>query len=497
MQAMWNHQVPDPNLTSGTETYDELEENEFLTVSEHALSTFSIDVDTASYTNVKRMLQEHQRPPKGAVRVEEMINYFRYDYPPPVADAPCSVKMDVASCPWAPEHRLVRIGVKAREIPVEKRPAVNLVFLLDVSGSMMPENRLPLARKCLRLLTDQLGPEDRVAIAVYAGNSGTVLEPTADKTKIREALQRLEAGGSTNGAAGIQLAYELARKSFKKGEINRVILCTDGDFNVGVTSRKDLFNLIAHEAKSGVFLTVLGFGYGNLKDATLQTLADRGNGNYAYINDLTEGRRVLVEQMAGTLMTVAKDVKIQVEFNPAKAGAYRLIGYEKRKLQDRDFNDDTKDAGEMGSGQTVTALYEVVPAGAKLPGPPPVDELKYQPQVAAKASRPETTVPDDHGELLPELLTLKLRWKAPEGDTSQVLAVPLTDTGAAWATSSTDFRWAAAVAEFGLLLRESPHAGAASWKSIRDLAAEAKGTDPLGYRQEFLSLVDEAEAVVK
>ena len=477
---------------ANTESYDAITDNAFLAVRENPLSTFSIDVDTASYANVRRFLNQQTRPPKGAVRIEELLNYFSYDYPQPDGDAPFSATMEVAACPWAPEHRLVRVGLKGREIREEKRPASNLVFLIDVCGSMMPENRLPLVKRCLAMLVDRLSPEDTVAIAVYAGASGCVLEPTHDQREIRAALDRLQSGGSTNGAAGIHLAYRLAEQSFIRGGVNRVILATDGDFNVGVTSQSDLVELIARKAKSGVFLTVLGFGMGNLKDSTLEKLADKGNGNYAYIDTLNEGRKVLVEQLNGTLVTIAKDVKIQVEFNPAQAAAYRLIGYENRLLAKADFNDDRKDAGEIGAGHTVTALYEVVPAGRSVTAAASVDPLKYQAS-AAKESAARNPEPGSSSELL----TLKLRYKRPDGDTSRLLEFPLTDRGETWEKSSRDFRFAAAVAGFGMLLRESPHKGSATWDSVREMAMEGRGDDRLGYRGEFLTLIDKAKALAR
>ncbi len=360
--------------------FDELAENAFLSVRANPLSTFSIDVDTASYSIVRRYLDENQRPPKGAVRIEELLNYFSYDYAQPEGDVPFSAAMEVSSCPWAPEHRLVRIGLKGREIARDKRPASNLVFLIDVSGSMMPQNKLPLLKQSLGLLIDQLGPEDLVSMVVYAGRSGCVLEPTHDKQKMHAALGRLEAGGSTNGGSGVQLAYKIAENSFIQGGTNRVILATDGDWNVGITDRGQLIDLIKREAKTGVFLTVLGVGMDNLNDRMLVKLADSGNGNYAYIDSLVEAKKVLVDQLSATLVTIAKDVKIQVEFNPAQVGAYRLVGYEKRMLKKQDFNDDKKDAGEIGAGHTVTALYEIVPAGQDLMAmQKAVDPLKYQP----------------------------------------------------------------------------------------------------------------------
>jgi Ca-activated chloride channel family protein len=481
-----------------TESFDEITDNPFLPVRENPLSTFSTDVDTASYAIVRRFLNEQRLPPKVAVRIEELLNYFTYDYPQPKGDAPFSATMEVATCPWTPAHRLVRIGLKGREIAKDKRPASNLVFLLDVSGSMQPANRLPLLKQSLGLLIDQLGAEDRVAMVVYAGSSGCVLESTSDKAEMRLALGRLEAGGSTNGGSGIQLAYDIARKNFIKGGTNRVILGTDGDWNVGITNHESLFELITQQAKSGVFLTALGFGMGNLKDAMLVKLADKGNGNYGYIDTLLEAKKLLVDQLSGTLVTISKDVKIQVEFNPAQVSGYRLIGYEKRLLAKEDFNDDKKDAGEIGAGHTVTALYEVVPAGKELPKAATVDPLKYQGTSAEKSDAAEkSAIRNPQSAISPELLTLKLRYKAPDGDTSKLLEFPLTDTGATFEKSTRDFRFAAAVAGYGMLLRDSPHKGNATWDSIRELAMEGKGDDANGYRAEFVSLLEKAQALMR
>jgi Ca-activated chloride channel family protein len=349
-----------------TDSFGAKDENDFRRATDDPLSTFSIDVDTASYSIVRRMIREGQRPPVGAVRIEELVNYFTYGYPEPSDGRPFSVTTEVAAAPWAPAHRLVRIGLKAKSIEARERAPDNLVFLIDVSGSMMTPDKLPLLVQSMKLLVDQLERKDRVSIVVYAGNTGLVLPPTSGdrRREIREALDRLSAGGSTNGGAGIELAYATARKSFISGGNNRVILCTDGDFNVGVSNQSELVERIEQHAKEGIFLSVLGFGLGNLKDDTMEKLADRGNGNYAYIDSLAEARKVLVQQAGGTLVTVAKDVKIQVEWNPAQVGAYRLIGYENRMLAAQDFNDDKKDAGEIGAGHSVTALYEVVPQGA-------------------------------------------------------------------------------------------------------------------------------------
>jgi Ca-activated chloride channel family protein len=469
-----------------TETYDRICENPFLTAADNPLSTFSIDVDTASYSNVRRFLHQGEKPPPDAVRIEELINYFRYDYPEPRGQDPFAIHTEVARCPWAPEHLLVQIGLKARDIRQEGLPPRNLVFLIDVSGSMADANKLPLLKQALRLLSEQLTEKDTLAMVVYAGSSGLALPPTrGDRhSAIAEALERLEAGGSTNGGAGIELAYRTARENFIPGGVNRVILATDGDFNVGVTNQGDLTRLIEKERESKVFLSVLGFGMGNLKDSTMEKLADTGNGNYAYIDTLSEARKVLVHEATGTLITVAKDVKIQVEFNPARVEAYRLIGYENRLLRAEDFNDDRKDAGEMGAGHSVTAIYEVVPAGAKaaLPG---VDPLRYQ-------TARETTVESQSDELL----TLKARYKDPTGETSRLLSQAVRGEARDIRQASDDLRHAAAVAAFGMLLRGSEHKGCATLTLVRELAESARGRDPNGYRAEFLELVEKARRIL-
>ncbi|MBN8711124.1 MAG: VWA domain-containing protein [Verrucomicrobia bacterium] len=471
--------------TFNTEAYDAIEDNPFRETKGNELSTFSIDVDTASYANVRRFLQSEQLPPAGAVRIEELVNYFGYNYPQPTNGQPFSVNVEVSKAPWAPQHELVRIALKGQEIPKGDRGPANLVFLIDVSGSMQPENKLPLLKRSLKALVENLAPDDRVAIVVYAGSSGLVLPstPGKEKTRILEALDNLAAGGSTNGAQGITLAYQTARENFLKGGNNRVILCTDGDFNVGVTNQSDLTTLIERERASGVFLSVLGFGEGNLKDSTMEKLADKGNGNYAYIDSFSEGRKVLVEQMNSTLFTIAKDVKVQVEFNPAQVAGYRLIGYENRILAKEDFNDDRKDAGEIGAGHTVTALYEVVPAGQPLPNRPSVDPLKY--------SEPSPTAEIDR-KASGELLTVKLRYKAPDGDTSKLIEVPVKNTPVAFDEASPDFQFAAAVAAFGMKLRNSPYAGDLSWSDIQKIARRNLGEDPGSYRAEFLTLIEKA-----
>ena len=477
--------MPAPSTAPfNTESYAANNDNPFLGAQENPLSTFSIDVDTASYANVRRFLTQNQLPPPDAVRIEELVNYFSYNYPQPKGDVPFSVNAEVAGCPWNPEHRLVRVGLKGREIARDKRPASNLVFLIDVSGSMNEPSKLPLLKESLKLLTRQLNENDHVSIVVYAGNAGMVLPETSgrDKATILRALEQLEAGGSTHGSAGIQLAYETATENFIKGGVNRVILCTDGDFNVGVTSQGDLTRLITEKAKSGVFLSVLGFGMGNYKDSTMEMLADKGNGNYAYIDNLNEGRKVLVEQMSGTLVTIAKDVKIQIEFNPAQVSSYRLIGYENRLLAKEDFNNDKKDAGEIGAGHTVTAFYEIVPAGVAGEETPGVDALKYQ-----KPVKPAAAADRD------ELLTLKLRYKQADGDTSRLISTPVKDSDKSYERASADFKFAAAVAEFGMLLRDSPYKGDSNFNSVLEHSKANLGSDPEGYRTEFLTLAETAQ----
>jgi secreted protein with Ig-like and vWFA domain/anti-sigma factor RsiW len=477
-----------------TATYDKVEENPFLPAATNPLSTFSIDVDTASYANVRRFINSGSLPPKDAVRVEEMINYFSYDYREPEGDKPFSIDVDATSCPWEPSHRLLRIGLKGREVANEKRPASNLVFLLDVSGSMMPAERLPLVKQAMRLLVDKLTENDRVAIVIYAGGSGLALKSTPgnEKEKILRALEELQAGGSTNGAEGIELAYKIAADNFIKGGVNRVILATDGDFNIGVTNQGDLIRLIEAKAKTGVFLSVLGVGTDNLKDSTMQKLADKGNGNYAYLDSVDEARKVLVHQINGTLMTIAKDVKIQVEFNPARVESYRLIGYEKRLLRKEDFNNDKVDAGEIGAGHTVTALYEVVPAGMDAANPaasvPPVDPLKYQtPDSKSRANLDVIASP--------EMVTVKLRHKKPDGDISELTEKAFTDNGSKFENAAPDLKFAAAVAEFGMLLRDSQHKGKGTLGAVIEWAQEGKGRDTAGYRAGFIEMARKAETL--
>ena len=480
-----------------TATYDHVSENPFLAAATNPLSTFSIDVDTASYSNIRRFINSGSLPPKDAVRVEEMINYFSYDYREPEGDKPFSIDLDATACPWDASHRLLRIGLKGRDVTNEKRPSSNLVFLLDVSGSMMPVERLPLVKQAMRLLVEKLTEKDRVAIVVYAGGSGLALPSTTGDRKetILRALEELKAGGSTNGAEGIELAYRTAADNFIKGGVNRVILATDGDFNIGVTNQGDLTRLIEEKAKSGVFLSVLGVGTNNLKDSTMQKLADKGNGNYAYLDSVEEARKVLVQQVNATLMTIAKDVKIQVEFNPARVASYRLIGYEKRMLRREDFNNDKVDAGEIGAGHTVTALYEIVPTGSGAVDPaasvPPVDPLKYQaPNPAAVAS---TYL--DPKQQSPEMVTVKLRHKKPDGETSELIERSFVDNGSKFENAAPDLKFAAAVAEFGMILRDSPHKGKATIASVIEWATEGKGADTTGYRAGFIELARKAQTL--
>ena len=481
-----------PPADFSAEAYSFRKDNDYLRVADNPLSTFSVDVDTAAYANVRRFRTPGRRPPADAGRLVELINDFSYHYAQPVGNVPFAASLEVASAPWAPEHRLVRIGLKGREVSDAARPRANLVFLLDVSGSMQSPLKLPLVKQSLRLLVDKLRADDRVAIAVYAGSSGLALPstPVSRKADILEAIDRLEAGGSTNGALGIHLAYDIAKANFVEGGVNRVILATDGDFNVGTTSEGELVRLIGEKAQSGVFLSVLGFGMGNLKDGTLDQIADKGNGHYAYIDSLAEAKKALVQQAGGTLVTIAKDVKIQVEFNPAQVAAYRLIGYENRLLAKEDFNNDKVDAGEIGAGHTVTALYEIVPAGAELAGVagvPAVDELKYQ--------RAETPNAKRQNSNSGELLTVKVRYKEPTGDTSSKLEFPLRDMGLRFEDASQDFKFAAAVAGFGMALRDSPHKGSLTLADVSAWGRAGLGSDAGGYRSEFLSLVEKAQAL--
>ena len=470
----------------GTEQYDVIVENPFVeAVGEAAVSTFSIDVDTASYANVRRFLNQGRLPPRNAVRIEELVNYFKYDYPLPDGEAPFSARMEVAGCPWNGQHRLLRVALKGREIDTDQRGPSNLVFLLDVSGSMRDGNKLPLVQQAMTMLVDQLGEDDRVAIVTYAGNAGLQLPSTGghERDVILSTIDSLSAGGSTHGSAGIQLAYDQAVEHFVEGGTNRVILCTDGDLNVGITNDDLLVELITKKAQSGVFLTVLGFGTGNLKDSKMEKLADKGNGTYAYIDGLREAKKVLVEQLSGSLVTIAKDVKIQVIFNPAEVQSYRLIGYENRMLATRDFDDDKKDAGEIGAGHTVTALYEIVPADADESAAAKGPDLKYQ-----RVPKYSLTKQSRSGEML----TLRLRYKQPDGLKSKLLEFTTEDLGKRFGEASADFRFASAVAAFGMVLRGSQYCGEMTLSAVEEFAAGGLGEDPGGYRQEFVELVRRA-----
>lgn len=480
--------APSPASEPTNEAYKHQPENRVLSVKQHPLSTFSIDVDTASYSNVRRFLRMGQLPPADCVRVEELINYFRYDDPQPDGNDPFSVNVEVAGCPWNAAHRLVRIGLKGKTIDRDDRGAANLVFLIDVSGSMDHPKKLPLVKASMKMLLEQLNESDHIGIAVYAGAAGLVLPPTsaANKERIIAAIDRLQPSGSTNGASGIRLGYNVARQNFVPGGINRVILCTDGDFNVGTTGPGELQQLVESEAKSGVYLTVLGYGMGNLKDSTMEMLADRGNGNYGYVDNIAEAKKLLVEQMSGTLITIAKDVKIQVEFNPAQVAGYRLIGYENRALANRDFRDDTKDAGDVGAGHSVTALYEVVPTGAPLVTDTTTEPLRYQQTSAAQADPIET---NPRVAVSDELLMVKLRYKEPDGQQSQLLEYPVVDRGVPFEGASSNLRFAAAVAEFGMLLTKSKYCGEATFDDVISKATESGSIDSDGHRAEFLELV--------
>ncbi len=476
------------NPVLSREGYDNITENRFLKASNTPLSTFSIDVDAASYSNVRRMLNMGMLPPAGAVRTEEMINYFKYDYPQPEEGKPFSINTELANCPWNEKHKLLVIGLQGREVAYEKLPPSNLVFLVDVSGSMMDENKLPLVKRSLSLLVDQLRPQDKVALVVYAGSAGLVLPATSGSNKetIKNAIDNLQAGGSTAGGQGIELAYKVAADQFLREGNNRVILCTDGDFNVGVSSDDELERLIEKKRETGIFLTVLGFGMGNYQDAKMQKLADKGNGNHAYIDNFNESRKVFVKEFGGTLFTIAKDVKLQLEFNPRNVQAYRLIGYENRLLNKEDFNNDKKDAGDLGSGHTVTALYEIIPAGVQSEFIESVDPLKYQHE--------KTEI---NKGLQNELLTIKLRYKEPQGNKSSLIEHTVLDKGTQWTKTSENFRFSAAVAEFGMLLRDSEFKQSAEWMQAWELARNSMGKDEEGYRSEFLKMIKTAQSLAK
>jgi len=475
------------NSMTDREGYDAIVENPFQSVTDQPLSTFSIDVDAASYSNLRRFIQNGQLPPPEAVRIEEMINYFSYQYPPPQNNQPFSINTELTTCPWNKDHQLLLVGLQGRQIAIPDLPPSNLVFLIDVSGSMYADNKLPLVKASLKLLADQLRPEDKVSIVTYAGNAGLVLPATGgdDRNKIKETIDRLEAGGSTAGGAGIQLAYKVAREQFREKGNNRVILCTDGDFNVGQSSDAALENMIEQERKSGVFLTVLGYGMGNYQDAKMQKLADKGNGNHAYIDGLAEAKKVLISEFGGTLFTIAKDVKLQVEFNPMQVKGYRLVGYENRMLAKEDFNNDQKDAGDLGSGHTVTAIYEIVPPGTAIPNYTSVDSLKYQSALQTKPIKQNTAYGD-------ERVTIKLRYKEPEGETSKLLTEVVKKAPVSFQQASDNLRFAAAVASFGLTLRSSSYKGVADFDLSLSMARGSLGADKEGYRREFIQLVEKA-----
>ncbi len=469
-----------------TEEYSRIYDNEFKDSKKDPLSTFSIDVDKASYSNVRRFLNQQQLPQADAVRIEEMINYFSYNYPKPEDNKPFSITTEYTDCPWNDKHQLVHIGLQGKEIAMDNLPANNLVFLLDVSGSMNSEDKLPLLKSGLRLLVEQMRPQDHVAIVVYAGAAGVVLPSTSGnhKDKIYDALEKLQAGGSTAGGEGILLAYKTAKENFMSKGNNRIILATDGDFNVGVSSDGELTRLIEKQREDGVFLSVLGFGTGNYKDSKMEQLADKGNGNYAYIDNILEAKKVLVKEMGGTLLTIAKDVKLQIEFNPAKVKGYRLVGYENRLLNNEDFNDDKKDAGELGSGHTVTAIYEIIPAGSsELIAS--VDNLKYQQTTSSAATGSS------------EVMTIKFRYKEPKESTSQLITHIVSDKKTAFSMTSENCRFSAAVAEFGMLLRDSKFKGNTDFKTVITTAKASKGKDEEGYRAEFIRLVEIAELLKK
>ncbi len=468
----------EPQEEFNTEEYKGITENIFHDALRNPLSTFSIDVDAASYSNVRRFINNGQRPPKDAVRIEEMINYFHYEYPQPKGEDPFAIVTEMSTAPWNPKHKLVHIGLQGKIIATDNLPPSNLVFLIDVSGSMSDVNKLPLLKASFKLLVEQLREQDHVAIVVYAGAAGLVLPSTsgADKKTIIAALDNLQAGGSTAGGAGIRLAYAVAKENFRTNGNNRVIIATDGDFNVGESSDASMEHLIEEKRGDGIFLTVLGYGMGNYKDSKMEVLADKGNGNYAYIDTILEAQKVLVNEFGGTLFTIAKDVKLQIEFNPARVKAYRLIGYENRVLKNEDFNNDKKDAGDLGSGHTVTALYEIIPVGVDSEFFK-IDELKYQSQKIEPAANSA------------ELMTVKFRYKKPNEDVSKLIIKSLTDDSTEIGKTSDNFRWSAAVAGFGMILRESEYAKGFTINQVLELAQGSKGKDSEGYRIEFINLV--------
>lgn len=472
---------PDNN----TESYRKYTENDFKAVTLNPLSTLSVDVDRASYSNVRRYINQGQRPPADAVRVEEMINYFNYEYPQPQGHDPIAIVTEVTDCPWQPKHKLVHIGIQARKIDTKNLPPSNLVFLLDVSGSMNAPNKLPLVVSAMKLLTNNLRPQDKLSIVVYAGSAGMVLPPTSgrNKTAIYEALDKLQAGGSTAGGAGIKLAYKIAQEQFIRNGNNRVILATDGDFNVGVRNENELEDLIVAQRDKGIFLTCLGFGSGNYKDDKMELLADKGNGNYAYIDNILEAQKTLVSEFGGTVFTVAKDVKAQIEFNPNVVQGYRLVGYENRLLNEEDFTNDKKDAGDMGSGHSVTIIYEVIPVGVSSTLIPNgnATKLKYQPNTTTTAKR---TYNENS-----ELATIKFRYKKPDGNKSTEMVHVIPNQMAKLNNASSNARFATAVAMYGMILKDSDYKGNMTYDQVLALAKNAKGDDEEGYRGEFMRLV--------
>ncbi len=471
---------------SNTEEYSKIDETGFLEVTANPLSTFAADVDAASYANVRRFIMQGKYPYADAVRTEELVNYFSYDYEEPRSNDPLSINLEYSDCPWNDENQLIHIGLRGKSLQRDEEISSNLVFLLDVSGSMKKPDKLPLLKQAFKLLVKQLTQNDRVSIVVYAGAAGEVLSstPGSEKKKILRAIDKLEAGGSTAGGAGIQMAYKIAKDNFIKGGNNRVILATDGDFNVGISSSSELVRYIEDQRDDGIFLTVLGFGQGNYKDNRLQELADRGNGTHAYIDNIMEAKKVLVDELSGTLYTIAKDVKIQVEFNPAKVHSYRLLGYENRRLANEDYEDDKKDAGEVGAGHTVTALYEIVPLRPN--DKSQVQELKYQ-ETKIKNSAFKSS----------DVLTVRIRYKDPDGDQSQEISKVLTGKSVQLAKASNNFRFSAAVAQFAQILRDSEFKGEADLKTVKKLAKGAKGDDEYGYRAEFINLVERCMLIEK
>lgn len=473
----------DNHIDHNTEEYDKINFNEFKDAIQNPLSTLSIDVDNAAYSNIRRMLNTNQMPEPDMVRIEEMINYFNYDYENPTGEHPFSITTEISTAPWNTKHRLVHVGIQGQKLDYDNLKPSNLVFLIDVSGSMGAANKLPLLKKSLAMLLAQLTDKDRVAIAVYAGAAGLVLPstPASEKEKIMEALNQLNAGGSTAGGAGIKLAYKTAKENLIDDGNNRVILATDGDFNVGTSSTSSLVRLIEEYRKDDIYLTITGFGMGNYKDGRMEQISNAGNGNYFYIDNIHEAKKVFVTEMRANMFTIAKDVKIQIEFNPAKVKSYRLIGYENRLLNNEDFNDDTKDAGELGAGHTVTALYEIVPANSK-EETRKTDNLKYQ----------NTTV-NNNAKKSNELMTIKFRYKKPKENKSILIEHPLIDTNVALNETTDNFRFSASVAAFGMLLRNSKHQGDITYNQVIKLAQKAKGTDQQGYRAEFIKLVETAQ----